>query len=203
METRTTSFEGTAGRVAGAVMARMNRDMEHGAVDELDPAPDASVLSIGFGPGVGIAALARRMPQGRVAGIDPSATMVDQALRRNRLAVESGQVTLVCARAESIPWPDQVFFGVVAVNSVQMWDPLEAGVREVARVLAHGGALVTVTHTWAIERRAPLEEWGATARQLFTSSGLVEVACSTARFRAGNGLVLRACKPRLCNHIAP
>jgi ubiquinone/menaquinone biosynthesis C-methylase UbiE len=195
METRATSFEGTTGRVAGAVMARMNRDMEHCAIDELDPAPDASVLSIGFGPGVGIAAVARCVPQGRVAGIDPSQTMVDQARRRNRRMVDSGQVTLVRAGAESIPWPDDAFLGVVAVNSIQLWDPLEAGIREVARVLAPGGTLVTVTHAWAVEKRAPLEEWVASATHLLTTSGLVDVTSSTATFRSGKALLLLASKP--------
>jgi ubiquinone/menaquinone biosynthesis C-methylase UbiE len=203
MATRSTSFEGTTGRVAGAVMARLNRDMEHAAIDELDPAPGTSVLSIGFGPGVGVAALVRRVPQGRVAGIDPSTTMVDQARRRNRRAVDTGRVTLVCARAESIPWPDEAFGGVVAVNSIQLWDPLEVGVREVARLLAPGGTLVTLTHVWAVEKRAPLEEWTGSTTELLTSSGLVDVAHSTATFRSGNGLVLRASKPRLCNQTAP
>ena len=195
METGTASFKGTSGRVAGAVMARMNRDMEHLAVDELDPAPGAAVLSIGFGPGVGIAALVRRLPQGRIAGIDPSSTMVDQARRRNRRAVDTGQVSLVCAAAESIPWPDEAFSGVLAVNSIQLWDPLEAGVREVARVLAPGGALVTVTHVWAIENRAPLEQWIGSATDLLGACGFAQMTHSTASFRSGNGLVFRASKP--------
>jgi ubiquinone/menaquinone biosynthesis C-methylase UbiE len=196
-ETGTTSFEGTSGRVAGAVMARMNRDMEQAAIDELDPAPRAAVLSIGFGPGVGIAALVRRLPQGRIAGIDPSSTMVDQARRRNRRAVDTGRVSLACAAAESIPWPDEAFAGVLAVNSIQLWDSLEAGVREVGRVLAPGGELVTVTHVWAIERRVPLEQWVGSARDLLVACDFVHVTHSTTRFRSGNGLLLRASKPVL------
>ena len=184
-------------------MARMNRDMEDAAIDELDPLPGASVLSIGFGPGVGIAALVRRVPRCRVAGIDPSTTMVDQALRRNRRAVDGGQVTLVCASAESVPWPDEAFGGVVAVNSIQLWDPLEAGLREVARLLLPDGALVTLTHVWAVEKRAPLDEWVASATDLLASSGFVDVTHSAATFRSGNCLILRARKPRLCNQIAP
>jgi ubiquinone/menaquinone biosynthesis C-methylase UbiE len=195
METGTTSFEGTSGRVAGAVMARMNRDMEHAAVDELDPAPLARVLSIGFGPGVGIAALVRRLPQGQIAGIDPSSTMVDQARRRNRRAVDTGRVSLACAAAESIPWPDEAFSGVLAVNSIQLWDPLEVGVREVARVLTPGGDFVTITHVWAIEKRAPLERWVESARDLLVASGLAHVTHSTTSFRSGDGLLLRASKP--------
>jgi ubiquinone/menaquinone biosynthesis C-methylase UbiE len=203
MATGAAGFEGTTGRMAGAVMARMNRDMEHAAIDELGPSPAASVLSVGFGPGVGIAALVRRVPRGTVAGIDPSTTMVDQARRRNRRAIDAGQVTLVRAGAESIPWPDDAFGGVVAVNSMQLWDPLDAGVREVARVLAPGGTLVTLTHQWAVEKHAPLERWVTSTTDLLTSSALVDVAHSTAAFRSGPALVLRASKPRRCNRIAP
>jgi ubiquinone/menaquinone biosynthesis C-methylase UbiE len=199
MQASTTSFDGTAGRVAGAVMARVNRDMEHAAIDELNPAPGATVLSIGFGPGVGIAALVRRLPEARLAGIDPSSAMVDQALRRNRRAVDTGRVTLTCATAEAVPWPDAVFTGVLAVNSIQLWDPMEAGVREVARVLAPGGTLVSLTHVWAIEKYAPLERWVESATELLGACALTDVTHRTASFRSGKGLFLRASKPHPCN----
>src|SRR5580700_9602334 len=94
MESRTSSFDGTAGRLSGPLMARMNRDMELAAIDELDPGPDASVLALGFGPGVGVAALAKRLPCGVVGGVDPSAAMFQQARRRNLSAIERGQVAL-------------------------------------------------------------------------------------------------------------
>ena len=77
MRTPNRGFEGTAGRVAGGVMARMNRDMELAAVDELVLGRGAEVLAVGFGPGVGIAALLRRLPQVTVCGVDPSTTMVE------------------------------------------------------------------------------------------------------------------------------
>ncbi len=146
-------FEGTAGRLAGAVMARLNRDMERLAVDELGPAAGDSVLAVGFGPGVGLAELAARRCDGHISiyGIDPSSVMVEQAARRNRGA----DMELVQAAAESIPYPDGAFSGVIAVNSAQLWDPLDAAVGEIARVLAPGGSLITVTHVWAITKRAP------------------------------------------------
>ncbi len=155
MDTRTNGFDGAAGRMVGPVMARMNRDMERAAVEELAPGPDASVLAVGFGPGVGIAELLPRLPHGVVGGVDPSATMVQQARRRNAGAIEHGQVLLERGTADSIPWPTSTFTGVVAVNSLQLWEPLDASVREVVRVLAPGGRLVTVTHVWAIVKRSP------------------------------------------------
>jgi hypothetical protein len=67
----------------------------------------------------------RRRPSGGSAGIDPSATTVQVAQRRNRLAVEGGRVVLRQTGAEAIPGPDDAFDGVVAVNSIQFWPPLE------------------------------------------------------------------------------
>ena len=203
METRTNGFEGTAGRLAGPVMARMNRDMERVAIDELAPEPDDSVLAVGFGPGVGIAQLARRLPDGVIGGVDPSASMVKQARRRNAAAIDRGQVLVERSTADSIPWPDSTFAGVLAVNSVQLWAPLDASVGEVVRVLAPGGHLVTVTHVWAIEKQAPLDEWVDRLARALALVGLGHVVHRTASFRSGDGLVLRAQKPRLRNQIAP
>ncbi len=170
-------------------MARLNRDMEAAAIVELDPAPSDRVLSVGFGPGVGIKQLSHMFPSALVAGVDPSATMVEIATRRNRSAVDRGRVVLRRAGAEAIPWPDASFDGVVAVNSIQLWEPLTAAVGEVARVLRPGGLLVTVTHAWAVEKIAPVAEWSATVAILLGRCGFGIVTSDTRRFRTGPALV--------------
>lgn len=181
----------------------MNRDMEVAAIDELAPAHDATVLAVGFGPGVGVAELAKRLPGGVVGGVDLSAVMVQQARRRNLSAIERGQVTLERSTADSMPWPDGTFTGALAVNSIQLWDPLDASIVEVARVLAPAGSFVAMTHVWAIEKRSPLEQWVRTTGELLATAGFGGISHRTARFRSGKGLVLRAEKPRPCNQKAP
>jgi ubiquinone/menaquinone biosynthesis C-methylase UbiE len=203
VESTTSSFDGTAGRLAGPVMARMNRDMEVAAIDELAPPHDASVLAVGFGPGVGVAELAMRLTEGIVGGVDPSAAMVRQARRRNRSAVETGRITLERSTAHAIPWPDGTFTGAVAVNCMQLWDPLDASVRELVRVLAPAGRFVALTHTWAIEKRSPLEQWVRATSDLLSGAGFDGIVHRTAPFRSGQALVLRAEKRRLCNQKAP
>jgi ubiquinone/menaquinone biosynthesis C-methylase UbiE len=191
MSRRSPSFDGLAGRVAAPAMARLNRDMESAAILELDPADAARVLSIGFGPGVGIAELARRT-HGLVAGIDPSSTMVDVATRRNRSAVGAGRVILRQAGAEAVPWPDDSFDAAVAVNSMQLWRPLDEAVAEIARVLRPGGALVTVTYVWAVEKTAPLEVWTEDTSAILSQHCFEGVVTGTREFRTGPGLILRA-----------
>jgi ubiquinone/menaquinone biosynthesis C-methylase UbiE len=69
-------FDGPAARLIAKAMARGNREAEAEAIAELDPAPDATVLAIGFGPGVGLKLLAPRVS--RVVGVDPSRVMVSE-----------------------------------------------------------------------------------------------------------------------------
>lgn len=186
-------------------MARMNRDMELEAIAEFAPDHDASVLVVGFGPGVGVAELAARLPAGVVGGVDPSAAMVEQARRRNRSAIERGQVTLERSAADVLPWPDGTFTGALAVNSIQLWDPLDASLREVARVLAPASVLVSITHVWAIEKQSPLEAWASSTTGLLAAAGFdhIDHRTTTTPFRSGHGLVLRAQKRRPCNQKAP
>lgn len=110
---------------------------------------------------------------------------------------------LVEAGVASIPWPDAAFSGVVAVNSMQLWEPLDAALREIARVLAPGGRLVTLTHRWAIEKRVPLDQWLDTTGTLLRRCGFVETTHRTAPFRSGEGLVLGARLPLDGNPMAP
>ena len=189
--TGSSGFDGSVGRLAARVMALLNADMERFAIDDLAPAPDHRVLSVGFGPGLGVAALARRLARGRVAGVDPSGAMVEVATRRNRVAVGTGRVELRRAGAEALPWPDGDFDAVLAVNSIQLW-PLDAGIAEVARVLRPQGALVSVTHVWALEKQMALARWTANAVELLSTRGFDSMAWRTEAFRSGRGLVLRA-----------
>jgi len=66
---------GTAGTIAGWVMAhrRSNRERNSWVVSLLDVQPSDRVLEIGFGPGLAIAELSRRVgDSGHVYGIDHS-----------------------------------------------------------------------------------------------------------------------------------
>jgi ubiquinone/menaquinone biosynthesis C-methylase UbiE len=195
VRTSNLGFEGPAGRVAGAVMARINQDMERAAVDELRLEHGAEALVVGFGPGVGIAALLERFPDVRVRGVDPSATMVEQAGRRNRSAVRDGIVDLVQTGAECLPFADDVFAASVAVNSMQLWDPLEDAVREISRVLRPGGAFVALTHVWAVEKRMSIAAWTAETDGLLERHGFTGVTSRTQDFRSGAGLVQQAALP--------
>jgi hypothetical protein len=61
---------------------------------------------------------------------------------------------------------------------------------------------VTLTHVWAIEKRAPLQEWVNSTSEIFRRAGFGDVTTRTDAYRSGDGLLLRAHKRRPCNRIA-
>ena len=79
----------------------------------------------------------------------------------------------------------------MAVNSIQLWDPLEQSIAEVARVLQPGGRLVSVTHEWAIERSCDLdvEAWGERMAAICADHGLGAAELSRARAERGRAIV--------------
>ncbi|WP_370097690.1 class I SAM-dependent methyltransferase [Streptacidiphilus sp. MAP12-20] len=146
--------QGLGGRVIGALMAVMNAAQVKETVRAVAPKADEHVLEIGFGPGIGLVALATSAPGLQVAGVDPSATMVAAAGRRTRRFAD--RVQLHEGTAAALPFPDATFDAVCATNSVQLWRPRAESLAEVLRVLKPGGRLVL-----SILERAVLPDGGS------------------------------------------
>jgi ubiquinone/menaquinone biosynthesis C-methylase UbiE len=99
------------------------------------------VLEIGFGPGAGIELLTGLASAGYVAGVDLSKEMVAQAITRNKRAIESGRVDLRHGSVASLPFADNIFDKALAINSMQIWPDVVAGLREIRRVIKPGSVV--------------------------------------------------------------
>jgi len=79
--------------------------------------------------------------EGRVAGLDPSETMLDMARTRNRQEIEAGRVELHRGDAADLPFADAAFDVAFTINSLHLWPDPVAGLREVRRTLRQGGRM--------------------------------------------------------------
>lgn len=185
-------WDGWGGRVMATVMARGNADMEMAAVELANPRSDANVMMIGCGPGVGVVAGARRTPNGMVIGLDPSAVMVERTRTRSRRARVEHLTRVEQAAAELLPVPDRSQDAVVSVNNIQLWKDRAVGLDECVRVLAPGGVVVVLLHTWAIPDALPDDEWVAQLSADLSARDLRVDPAQTRRFRSGPAMVLVA-----------
>ena len=120
-----------------------------------------SVLDLGCGDGVLLAALDDG--QRRLVGLDVSSAELGRARAR------APRAELLEARGDAIPLPDGAVDAVVSHFALMLATPIDATIREIARVVAPGGSVVAVVPA----ARAPegfLAEMGATLRGMLASA---------------------------------
>ncbi|HEY1826959.1 MAG TPA: class I SAM-dependent methyltransferase [Acidimicrobiales bacterium] len=192
----TKSFEGFTGQMAGRVMARINADMEHAAVELLAPRIGQHLLVLGAGPGVGLTALLDAALPTDVLAVDPSHTMVDAAAHRLSRHPFGHIVEVLPLYTHEVPRHAGPFDGAIAVNSHQLWDPHAASVEAVGAVLRLGAPLVSLTHAWAIEKHQPIEAWKTMVSEDLERAGFALPTWSEAKYRSGDAVILTAPKVR-------
>ncbi|WP_016876101.1 class I SAM-dependent methyltransferase [Chlorogloeopsis fritschii PCC 9212] len=164
--------KGILGRLGGFILAHTKRDFTEWVIHLLEVQPDDKVLEVGFGPGVGIEILAAAVSTGYVAGVDYSKEMVEQARARNAKAIETGLVQLEYGSVEKLPFADDTFDKVLAINSMQVWPDVMVGLREIWRVMKGGGKIALGFTPHSGQSRTGLTEMLTTAG--FTEAHLVE-----------------------------
>jgi ubiquinone/menaquinone biosynthesis C-methylase UbiE len=107
-----------------------------------------TILDVGCGGGRTIRKLAALATEGKVHGIDHSQASVAVAMRNNRHAIEAGRVEIRQASVSALPFPDEQFDLVTAVETHYFWPDLPADMREVLRVLKPGGKLVLIAEAY-------------------------------------------------------
>src|SRR5262249_20429868 len=103
--------------------------------------PTDRVLDVGCGGGMAIKLLADRARDGFVAGLDYSTEMVEQARRRNAAAVRRFAVEVRHGDAMALPYGDESFDQVCAIETFYFWPDPRRGLAEAYRVLRPGGQI--------------------------------------------------------------
>lgn len=130
----------------------MNRAMTFGvdkqwrsrAVKMIARRDPASILDVATGTGDLAIKMAQKLPDVKITGIDLSQGMIDIGQRKISEAGLQSRVNLVQGDCLSLPMPDAVFDCVTVAYGVRNFERLEAGYKEMLRVLRPGGMLCVI-----------------------------------------------------------
>jgi ubiquinone/menaquinone biosynthesis C-methylase UbiE len=177
---------GLRGRLAGRFMAVVNRRSSREVAALLQLTDGDTVLEVGFGPGVLLAALRDRPERPVLVGVDPSAEMAEAAARR----VPDAEVRLGTADATGLA--DASVDHVVSLNSVAIWPDLDAGLDELCRVVRPRGSITLAWH--GAHARSPISRSLALPEEQLQriEDGLAARCASVQRTRLTDVVVFRA-----------
>ncbi len=138
-------------RAGEVVLQRMN--VSHAGVtawglSHVQVSDGATILDVGCGGGQTIATLASLAGHGKVYGVDYSDQSVASSRALNAQRVAAGQVDIRPGTVSELPFAEDSFDLVTAVETHYYWPDLPRDVREVKRVLRPGGTFLIVAETY-------------------------------------------------------
>jgi len=107
-----------------------------------------TILDVGCGGGRTVGRLAAAAPEGKVYGIDHSETSVAATGRMNAHWIASGRADVRLASVSALPFADDTFDLITAVETHFWWPHLPSDMQEVLRVLKPGGVLMIAAEVY-------------------------------------------------------
>ena len=146
----------------------------------------STILDIGCGGGRTIQKMAAIATEGKVYGIDYAAGSVAAASSANASLIDAGRVEIQRASVSQLPFADNTFDLVTAVETQYYWPDLPGAMREIQRVLKPGGTVTIIVESYRSARGATLSRVSMKLlrarllsvdeqRQLFSAAGYATV----------------------------
>jgi ubiquinone/menaquinone biosynthesis C-methylase UbiE len=164
--------EGDIGIQVGQQMNTGNKWMNVQTIDHLNILPGDNILEIGMGNGIFVDSILKSDKTIHYSGCDYSGIMVEEAGRINNVYVENGQAKFHLANAEKLPFEDDLFDKVFAVNVFYFWENPSIELAEIKRVLKPGGSLTVTVRPKHIMANIPYTNYGF---NMYTKDELIKV----------------------------
>lgn len=136
---------------------------------------DAPILDIGCGGGQTIHMLAKQNSDSDIYGIDYAQKAVETTIQKNRKAVTTGRVRITQGEVSALPFDDELFGTITAVQTHYFWPDLKNDVKEVFRVLKNGGIFIIISEIYKIDYHMKMYTRNEDVEQLFQHSGFQTV----------------------------
>lgn len=135
---------GWAGRFVARGMNLSHSKLTDWGLSHISIERHFTILDIGCGGGGTVRKLARIASEGKIYGIDYSEESIRITRKRNRALLEAGHAEIQHGSVSTMPFRDNMFNLVSAVETHYFWPDLVNDLKEVLRVLKPGGRLIVM-----------------------------------------------------------
>ena len=174
---------GEEGRQIGEVMNNGNKLINEWTIAQLGLQDADYVLEIGMGNGYFVKDILIK-PFIRYHGIDYSDIMIAEATKMNQTFIDQDKANFTLATADKIPFDDNTFSKIFAVNTIYFWGDAGNELEEIKRVLQPGGKFVLSIRSKETMHQMPFTDYGFVK---YTGEELVNVLIKHA-FKVTNVL---------------
>lgn len=143
---------GLLGRVVLYLMNQTHAKLTSWGLEHVLVPREAVVLDIGCGGGRTVQRLADMADQGKVFGIDYAETSVAAARALNAAGIASGRVEIQQATVSQLPFANNTFHLVTAIETHYYWPDHLQDLREIYRVLKPGASLLLLAEAFRGQR---------------------------------------------------
>jgi len=136
------------GRIFARAMNKGHDNMTDWGLSHVTIGSGFQILDVGCGGGRTIEKLAATATAGVVDGIDYADGSVSVSRQRNAELIQAGRVVIQKASVSQLPFADDTFDLVTAIETQYYWPDLPGDMREILRVLKPAGRLVIIAEMY-------------------------------------------------------
>ena len=142
---------GVLGKGIAEVMNIGHFELTGWGLDKINIKKNDVILDIGCGGGRTINRMASLATEGKIFGIDYSLDCVEWSKDYNKQFVKNGSVEIFHASVEKIPFENNKFNVISAVETIYFWPNLIENFKEIKRVLKPSGKLIIICEMYSSE----------------------------------------------------
>lgn len=152
--------EGDVGKNVGNFMNEGNRRMNLQTLAVLDARDKEQILEIGMGNGAFVPNILNTASGIKYIGVDFSPTMIHEAKRLNKQAVDTGQAAFIEANLEKLPIEDNSIDKAFTINTFYFWEHIDLCISELKRVIKPNGKFIISVRPKEILDEFPFCDYG-------------------------------------------
>ncbi|MCI2112125.1 MAG: class I SAM-dependent methyltransferase [Ruminococcus sp.] len=156
--------QGFWGKMMIKSMNKGHSELTDWALVHLEIKRNYNALDIGCGGGKTVSKLCKRIGNGKVFGIDYSELCVEKSKKLNKNNIMCGKASILQSSVSSLPFEDNKFDVITAVETYYFWPDKLNDLKEVYRVLKSGGKLLLVFEM--VKSEEELHKWDKVEKSL-------------------------------------